>query len=106
MLRKISLNSHVVVGLPAHFLLQRLDHGDERAKVREEDHVAAEVVLKLGAEVRVAAPQQLGVLAYENALEDFEFAQLLLCLVAHNVPREAPVARVGSECRQKGHLLG
>ena len=53
-----------------------LHHRDERAEVREEDHVAREVVFELLAEVRVAAPQQPRVLGDKDAFERLQPARV------------------------------
>ena len=61
-----------VVGAPPHLLLELFDHRNERAEVREEDHVAREVVLELIAEVRVPLPQQLRILGEKDPFKDLE----------------------------------
>ena len=60
---KAFLKKHrVVIRPPPHALLQGFCEGYQGAELWEEHHVAAEVVFKLVTKVRVAAPQQLGVL--------------------------------------------
>ena len=87
-----------VVRLPLLDRLQLLHHRDERAVLREEDHIACEVLLDLLAEVRVGAPHDPRILAEEDALESLELACGIMRNVSTTCTWRSRVLSLPAEC--------